>query len=245
MERIDAQNLTGLLRRHRRTWGGGTFLARLNDDELRTVLNAGAPVEFGRGEVLVTEGGPDTDVFLLLSSTVKVTTRTRTKKRTLIAVRAGGDVIGELATLEGFRRTATVEVRGREPVLAVKVEGRRFLDVIRTLPDAHMLLTASVARKLIAATRRRAGFAGFTAEIRLARVIADMAEDYGVRTSTFRDGLEIGVDLTQTEWGALIGASESTAFRALKELKHRELVAVRYRRIVVRDLPGLRAFADV
>ncbi len=233
-----------MIRTYQGSWGRGTFLARLHHDELVALVEAGTVVELGQGEVLVAEGDEGTDIFLLLSSTVKVTARTDTDRGMLLAVRTGGDVIGELAMLEGLRRTATVWVRGREPVRAVRIEGDRFLDVLRFLPDAHIRFTTAVARKLRAATRRRAGITGWPTEVRLAQVIADMADDYGFRAHPRRGGVTIGVDLTQDEWGALIGVSESTAYRALCKLKDLRLVSVGYRRIEVRDVAKLREFGS-
>ncbi len=237
-------DVPGMIRAYHGGWGQGTFLARLSHDDRVALVEAGVVVEFGRGEVLVAEGDEGTDVFLLLSSTVKVTARTDSDRSMLLAVRTGGDVIGELAMLEGVRRTATVWVRGREPVRAVRIEGPRFLDALRALPDAHVRLTTAVARKLRAATRRRAGIAGWATEVRLAQVITDMADDYGVRGKPGGDGAIIGVDLTQDEWGALIGVSESTAYRALSRLKERRLVSVGYRRIEVPDVEKLRAYGS-
>ncbi|MES4892499.1 Crp/Fnr family transcriptional regulator [Streptomyces sp. NPDC096012] len=243
MQRIEGEDLPELVRRHRGAWGQGTFLRRLRQSELSALTAAGTVVAFGPGEPIVTEGEAGTDVFLLLSSTVKVTSRAGEGRRRLLAVRAGGDVIGELAALEGQPRAATVEVRGREPAYAVRLDGPRFLQLMRELPDALLVLAASVARKLGAATRRRSG-SGCSAAVRLAGAVADMAEDYGRRTSPRRTDVAIGVDLTQAEWGALIGVSESTAYRALQVLKSHRLVSVEYRRTVVRHLPELRAFAQ-
>jgi CRP-like cAMP-binding protein len=243
VEQVQVRDMGALLRKCRQEWGERTFLARMNPEDLHTLAEAGIVVRLSRGEDLVVEGERETDVYLLLSSTVEVTARSREDERALLAVRAAGDVIGELAALESMARTATVSVRGQFPALAIRIEGGVFLEALRSLPSAAVLLAATVARKLGVATRRRIAYTGQPACVRLAGVIAEMAQDYGVRDRHGSPRMVIGVNLTQKEWGALIGVSESTAYRGFRVLKKQRLISVGYANLAVPDVAKLRAFA--
>ena len=67
------------------------------------------------GLVLIREGDPGTAVYLLLAGSVKVTGATD-EGGSLLAIRVGGDLVGELAVLDGRPRVATVTTPG--PVLS-------------------------------------------------------------------------------------------------------------------------------
>lgn len=222
-------------------WTGSRFLARLEDGVLAALVEAAELARFERDDVLTHEGRSGTDVFLLLTSYVKVTTLLPNGTRALLAVRVGGDLIGELAALDGGRRTATVIACGAEPVDALRVDGERFVQALSSSPGAMRSLTESVARKLRSSTQRRIDHQSGPASVRLARVLVEMADDHGA--TPYGKAVVIGVDVTRLEWGSLIGVSKRTAERAIAALRQAGLIESGTRRITVHDLPGLRAMA--
>lgn len=58
-------------------------------------------------------------------------------------------------------------------------------------------------------------------------------------------GLVVGVELSQREWGHLIGAGEESVRRAMRRLRDLDLVVPRYRDVTVVDLAGLRRFGHL
>lgn len=225
----------------RSNWARSSFLAGLDDGVLCALVEAAELVRFKRGETLTEEGQPGTDVYLLLNSYVKVTTLLPNGTRALLAVRVGGDVIGELATLDRGLRTATVIACGEEPVGALRVDGELFVRALSPSPEAMRRLTESVARKLRSATQRRIDHQSGRPEVRLARALVEMADDHG--STPYGLAVVIGVDVTRLEWGSLIGVSKRTAERAIATLRANGYIGSRTKRIIVPDLPRLRALA--
>jgi CRP/FNR family transcriptional regulator, cyclic AMP receptor protein len=197
-------------------------------------------VAFRAGEELIQEGAIGTDAYFLLSSYVKVTAQLRDGGTALLAVRVGGDVVGEVAATDPDRRLATVRACGLEPVYALELAREDFTRVMSTHPDSLLRLTQMVSRKLRTATRRRVDFTGCTALVCMARVLVELADDYGVPTG---NGIVIGIDLTQLELGTLIGFQVSSAQRSLRELRRQGLVNTRNRRPIIRDISALRRLA--
>ncbi|WLW55969.1 Crp/Fnr family transcriptional regulator [Streptomyces sp. YU58] len=237
--RMDAAAAERLLREARRHWRGGSFLGGLGPADQLALVGRGQWAVFPRGTLLIREGEPASDVFLLLSSYVKVTAALAGGGRSLLAVRIGGDLVGELAGMAGVPRSASVIACGSEPVTAVRLAWGDFDEVKDARPAVQHRLQESVGRKLAAATRRRIDHNRRSPKGRLARVLVEMADDFG--QSVRGHDVILPVDLKQVEWGDLIGVSESTAYRALREL--RGLVDAQHRRIIVTDLPGLRTVA--
>jgi CRP/FNR family transcriptional regulator, cyclic AMP receptor protein len=76
----------------------------------------GAQARYPAGRVLMREAEETTFVLLLLDGVVKATGRAAGEREALLAVRMGGDLIGELAAVDGRPRSATVTTCG--PVTA-------------------------------------------------------------------------------------------------------------------------------
>jgi CRP/FNR family cyclic AMP-dependent transcriptional regulator len=231
----------GALVRWRSDWAPRSFLAR--STALRAYVEAGAVEQFAPGVCVVEEGADDSRVHLLLSACVKVTASIDGARYSLLGVRRGGDVVGELAALDDAPPVATVRVCGRGPAVALVLEREAFRRVILQHPDDAVLLSAKISEKLRAATRRRVDFTGFPPRVRLARVLVELAEDHGHRA--YGQDVVIGVNLTQVELGTVIGVSEITAQRALRALREDGLVVTDGPRPIVRDLTSLRRMAGL
>jgi len=222
------------LSRFRTEWPAKSVLARVPDAALESWLQAGQFRTFRGGETLIHEGRADTSVFLLLSGCVKVIAAS--EEKTLLAVRTGGDLVGEIAALDGGPRSATVVVSRRSSITACHLNRAEFLTVLDRDAATARIVTTSVTTKLRTATRRRRTV-GVAPLARLARLIVDLTGEYG-RDITPTASM-IALDLTQQEMGQLIGSSEATVYRAMRVLRKRGLVEVNGRRLIVKNLDRL------
>lgn len=238
---VDASNL---ITEHRSKWPLKSFLAQLPDNVIDDFIKRGDVVRFHREDKLMKEGEVGIHVFLLLSALVKVTADLGQDRRALLSIRVGGDVVGEIAVMDGGCRSASVRACGDDAVVAVRLDRDDFLALLNRHSCAATSLVTEVARKLRAATRRRVDYVGCTARVRLARVLVELAEDYGVPGPV--RGLIIPVNLTRLEWATLVGATEpKTARLALGALRRDGLIDDRGRRVTVLDLKSLRDIAGL
>jgi CRP/FNR family cyclic AMP-dependent transcriptional regulator len=219
-------------------WPPGSLLGNLHGPSRERLLGLGAKRQFsGPNQVLIREGHDTNVVFLLLAGLVKVTGATDGGSA-LIAIRVGGDVVGELAALDDRPRSATVISAG--PVITRVISQREFVAFLGREPDAAIALTRSVSEKLRDATARLVDFGSCPASIRLARVLLELATRYGVST---RAGTAIRCPLTQTELATLAGTTEPTAQRGLRQLRATGVIASGYRETSVLDMGRLRQAA--
>jgi CRP-like cAMP-binding protein len=198
----------------------------------------GTRCAFVAGKVLLREGELSTHVYLLVGGLVKVTATTPEGGFALLAIRVAGDLVGELAGLDGQPRSATVTAAGS--VAARVIAQPVFSDFLNRHADAGVAVSRSVAGKLRWATQRRIDFGGCEVRVRLARVLVELAAAYGERAPA---GIRIGVPLTQTELAALVGAAEPTVHQALAAFRRSGVIATGYRSTTILDLPALRAVA--
>lgn len=225
---------------HHPRWADGTFAARLGTERLQPVLDASELVTFKPRSMLVEEGATDTDVFLLLTPSVKVSARNGSNKECIVALRTVGDLIGEMAAADGGPRSATVRACGLTKVVAARVAGTTFMEIVSSDPVASRLLIVMTAERLRAANRRRVDITGFPPAVRIAQLITELLPVHGLATGP---SAVVGIDLTQHELGTLVGVAGATAERALRDLRAEGLVETDGRRLIVRDLEGLSRYA--
>ncbi len=219
-------------------WPRGSFLGLLGTADQAALMRLGTQRTFTRDQVLIREGATDRDVHLLLRGCVKVRTVTAEGEAAVLAVRLPGDLVGELAAIDGKPRSATVVTA---TTTTVRVIGHaEFERHSAANPAVATAVRATVTAKLRQATRLRAGQASHSPMVRLARLIDDLGTTYGIDSPS---GRLLDVRLAQLDLAALIGVGQASVERALGELRRRRLVRTGYRQILVTDLAGLRDLA--
>ena len=222
------------------TWPHRSLLAALPRLIREEMIRAGTGVSFGPGDVLLSEGAHDRHAFLLMSGFVKVTATLENGQEALLSVRVGGDLIGEMAAVDGAPRSATVTACGQ---LAARVlQPAVVTDLMARGPEVAMALTRSVSDQLRWANRRRLDFGGYPVKVRLARLLVELAEVYGHPEPR---GVVVGCRLTQPEIATLTGAAETTIHKALRELREQGLLETGYRSTVIRDLAQLKLVGEL
>ncbi|MFE2886348.1 Crp/Fnr family transcriptional regulator [Streptomyces graminifolii] len=221
-------------------WPHGTFLAELagSPEVAKTLLSLGTPRSYEAGEHLLIEGLRETFVLLLIDGVTKVTATAENGDTALLAIRLGGDLVGEFAAFDDRPRSATVTAAGA--VTARRIGQRDFLDCLDGYPAAALAVSRMLVRKNRWSVRRRGDFSGCPVATRVARVLVDLVEDYGEP----RDGgLLIGPRLTQAELAGLVGARERRVHHVLGELAGQGVIQVGYGRTTVLSLAALNRAA--
>ncbi len=220
-------------------WPARSFLGDMSEPVRAKLLAIGTRCRYLPEEILIREGDRSNHVVLLRSGFVKVTARLDNGHEALLAIRVGGDVVGEMAAIDdGAPRSATVTACGEIAASIVRESDlRHFLE---SHPEAARAVNRIVVQRLRWSNQRRVEFGGYPVKIRLARVLAELAASHGQPVPR---GLVIGVDLTQPELAALTGSAEVTIHKALAELRREGLITTGYRRTTVLDVKRLRGIA--
>ncbi|MFE9771730.1 Crp/Fnr family transcriptional regulator [Streptomyces sp. NPDC005931] len=221
-------------------WPHGTFLAELagSPEVAKALLSLGTPRSYEAGEHLLIEGLRETFVLLLLDGVTKITTTADDGNTALLAIRIGGDLVGEFATFDNRPRSANVTAAGA--VTARRIGQRDFLECLDGNPAAALAVSRMLVRKNRWSVRRRGDFGGCPVGTRVARVLLDLVQDYG---EPQHGGVLVGPRLTQAELAGLVGARERRVHHALGELAGRGVIQVGYGRTTVLSVAGLRRAA--
>ncbi|OLT26522.1 hypothetical protein BJF79_43465 [Actinomadura sp. CNU-125] len=227
-------------------WVAGTLLSRL-DPSTRAALLRVAPAKLHRkGDVLLAQGDDrGTHAFILRavspdrSACVKVTARLPDGREGLLGIRLSGDIVGEQGALHRKARTATVVACS--DVWAHAVQGDVLMTFLAEHPTAWLALNATITDRLEWANERRLDFAGYSVQVRLARILLLLSDRHGRPAA---DGRALGVALSHEELGMLIGARKDTVYQAVSTLRHAGCITSSYRNIVIVDEDALRRASE-
>jgi CRP/FNR family transcriptional regulator, cyclic AMP receptor protein len=218
-------------------WRPGSLLDRLSPEDREALLQLGVTRRYPPRTVLLQEGDRSSHIAVVRSGRVKVTATTEEGREVLLAMRTAGDVIGELAAMDGEPRSATVMTCG--PVSCQEIGHDQVRSFLNRRVDAARILTGMVGEKLRSANRRRLELVGYPVRVRVARILTEFSATYGRTTPQGH----LALTLTQEELAALAGAATVTVQVVLRELREQGIVTTRYREIAIPRPDALRAIA--
>jgi CRP/FNR family transcriptional regulator, cyclic AMP receptor protein len=219
---------------------GPSFLEALDGASRDALHEVGTVRRFAAGLPLLVQADDDDGVLVLLGGHVKLTVPTQVGREVILAVRGPGDLVGELAALDGGRRTASAVAL--EAVEALTLSGTAFRRFVTERPPVAHALHRLLADRLREAVRRQVEAGEHDATGRVAARLVELALAHGREAE---DGIRIDLPLSQEELGSWTGASREAVARALRTLRGAGWVATGRRQVVVRDLEALRHRAGV
>ena len=214
----------------------GTFLALLTPAEQVTISELGTHRNYPRGAVLMYEREPGDHVMVLHGGRAKISRVEAGGHETLLSIRDPGDILGELALIDGAARLASITAL--EPVDALVITSSAFRRHLETAPRVAVALLEVITRRLRDTTIKRSQFLGSDTIGRLAARIVELADRYG---TTGEEGVEIELALSQEELASWTAASRAGVAKALQTLRDLGWIETRRRRLVVHDLEALRS----
>ncbi|WP_322761292.1 Crp/Fnr family transcriptional regulator [Frankia sp. Cr2] len=194
---------------------------------------------YRNGDVLLQEGDRADRTMMIRSGRVKIVTVAESGYETLLAHRGPGDLIGEMAVIDGETRSASVVAL--EDVTVAVVSAEVFRAFIADHPEVARAMVGSIAQRLRESDRRRSELGAYPTAIRLARHLLELAQRHG---QTQPDGgVMITLRPTHHDLAAAIGASRESVGRELSVFRSQGMISNRGRTIVVSKVEELRAFA--
>lgn len=186
---------------------------------------------FRPGDQLCRQDDGGDHVYVLLAGAVKVVRSEAVGGQAVLTIRFGGDVIGDIAAIDGGRRSASVSAL---TVLTCRIlrgsDFRRFLERREFVAG----FTRYAFSRLRESDRQRTELAVLPVLQRVARALIrlhDAAANEPGRTT---------IDLPQQDLAELIGASRNAVVLALGVLRAERLIDTARRCITIADVEGLR-----
>lgn len=189
------------------------------------LLSLGRESRFRIGDHLLHEGDRSDHVLLLLRGRVKTTSSADNGYAAVLGIRGPGDLLGEMACLDGCARSATVSAL--DPVVVRTIPGPEFLGFVSREPGAGLALAELISCRLRAANRRRLEFGAFPVRRRLALALVDLDQWQGAAVPGSANQRVIDLALSQSDLAGLVGSSLEAAAKAIRELSRQNIIRMR------------------
>ncbi len=193
------------------------LFAELDDAELERFSRVAVPRSYPEGTRVFHEGDHSDACYIVKSGTFRVTREHPDGRAITLATLGTGDIVGELAMLDGEVRSASVETLGGEGELLALPAGD-----VRTLLERHPEITvkfvAALTRRLRAANERISRQSFQTVPSRVAGVLSQMVAEEG------EDGRQVTIRMNQADLAQLAGTSRESVSRFLADLERSGVV---------------------
>ena len=190
---------------------------------------AGARQRFPTGASLFVEGDPAHAVLVIQAGEVKVVISSTSGREHVLDVLGPGDVLGELAALDGGARSASAVALSPVEVLAIPAS--TFREVAAGDNGILLSLLGEVIRRLRTSDQRQLEFGADA----LGRVCARLIEVADRQGSD-----EVVLPVNQSELAAWTGLSREAVVKALASLRRLGWIETDGRRVVLRQPDQVR-----
>ncbi len=211
------------------------FLGELTPPELADLRGHGRSQRFSRGAQLLAERQVGDRVMVLLAGRVKVCSNTKDGREVVLGFRGQGELVGELAALDGQPRSGAIVAL--EPVEVLTISDTDFQAFLLRHARVGSVMLRLLSERLRDADRKRIEFASADTVGRVASRLVELAERFGEPEG---DAVRITLPLTQEDLAGWCGASRESTAKALHTLRGLQWIDTARRRIVVRDIAALR-----
>ena len=218
------------------------LLTALTEEARASLLERCRRRQYGRGAYLVYEGDPGDSLHLIVRGRVAVLIGGADGNPFTVALMGAGDFFGEQALLNRAAvRGATIQAI--EPTETLVVGRGEFEELRQQHPEVDRLLIGVLVAMVDRLTRQVAELTDVPGTVRIYRRIVALAELYAGDAGAAAAPIEI--PLTQDQLAGLAGVHLRLTSRVLGEARAAALLDTSKRRLVVRDLEGLRQRAEL
>ena len=193
---------------------------------------------FAAKQVIFHQGEPGREMYLVVSGRLKVSVTSEDGKELSFFIYHESDVFGELALLDGERRSATVTAI--RPCELLVLHHNDFQQLLKQHQLIGLKLLSLLAGRIRATTSLYENSVFIEIPGRLAGKLLELGEENGTQSD---GGIQIDLKLSQYELGTLINASRESVNKQLKTWEGQGIIEMRRGKIFLADLPVLEAFA--
>jgi CRP/FNR family transcriptional regulator, cyclic AMP receptor protein len=206
------------------------------DDAARRELGARIHRKsFNSGEPIFHVGDAGQSMMVILAGTVRVSLPGPRGKAVILADLSAGEVLGEIALLDGRERSADAAALTKCELLVL--ERRDVVAFLEKRADVCLKLLDLVCARLRKADQRMSDIAFLELPVRLARVLMDRIGPIG------RAGLKPKLSLSQSELAGMINATRENVNRCLRNWQRQGVIDLDERWIIVMRRDALAAIA--
>ncbi len=182
----------------------------LAESELDIVAQRVRQRRYKEGDTIFHRNDPGIALYVICGGKVKIHNETPDGGDAIIAILDEGDFFGDLAVIDGEERSAdATTIEATELLMLTRDD---LHDILHRYPRIGLNLLQTLAGRLRRTTEAFLAYSTLDVNGRLALQLLRLAEQHGHVTS---NGVRIDLRLTQSDLGALVGASRESINKVL------------------------------
>lgn len=190
---------------------------------------------YERGETIFGEGEPGNALFVIESGEVRIVKGVADGRAITLAVHGPGRMFGELALLDGKRRSAAAVALAVTKCLVVYRDD--FLSLVETESQALRAVLASLSGMIRGTNAKLIDIIGLDANAHMAKVLTQLMDDYGTETER---GVLVDKPVTVDDLASLTGLHRRVVSALLRDYQYEDLLLVVGDSITVRRPDSFR-----
>lgn len=212
------------------------LLSGLDGSELERIAQVAIPRFFPKGARVFHEGDESDACYVIRAGELRVTREHSDGRAIALATLGPGELVGELAMIDGGVRSASLETLADAELLALSAGDMRGL--LERNAQMTAKLVVALTRRLREANERISRQSFQTVPSRVAGVLGRLASEEWEDPN--RDGVTIR--MTQADLAQLAGTSRESVSRFLAVLERAGVVRVGRGRVTIHEPKRLRAY---
>ncbi|HEX3735944.1 MAG TPA: Crp/Fnr family transcriptional regulator [Solirubrobacterales bacterium] len=213
------------------------LFADLEEGELERFSHVAVPRSFPAGTRVFHEGDSSDACYIVSEGSFRVTREHSDGRAITLATLGPGEIFGELAMLDGDRRSASAESITDGTLLALPAGDVRGL--LARNPEIALKLVGGLVRRLRAANARLSRQSFQTVPSRVAGILLQLSRDGQEGDDEMT---EVTIRMNQTDLAQLAGTSRESVSRFLAELERAGVVRSGRGRVTVLQPGKLRNY---
>jgi len=215
------------------------ILGPLSEEQMEDLAKRAPDTFLDEDDILYTPKGGTERLFILKKGRVQLYEVNAEGEEITLSVIEEGNIFGEMALIG--QSLKGLYVRALTPATVVSLRREDVEDLIRKEPEVGLRLVRDLAQRLHDSERRYADIIGKDVPARLATLILTLVDSEGVVSS---ESYRIPTHYTHEQLGSMIGCKRVAVTRAFRKLEEGGAVALKERRIIVKDKDALQDMAE-
>jgi CRP/FNR family transcriptional regulator len=211
------------------------LFASLTEQEMHALAMRVSKKHFQRGELLFGEGDSCTGLFLVGSGKIRIFKLSPAGREQVLALEGPGSSFAELPVFDGGNYPASASALEDAEVLFIS--RKDFQNFCREHPEVALKVLAVVGARLRRLVRIIEDLSFTTVRHRLIALILRLAQANGTAS---KEGVRVELTKTHQDLAAELGTVRELVSRNLSRLQAEGFLEVDGRKIIIKDLSGLR-----
>jgi CRP/FNR family transcriptional regulator len=196
---------------------------------------------YKKGDMLCRQGERADTLFIINEGKVKLSKITKEGKEQIVHIFTSGDFFGELS-LFSSNENYNFDVYAISNVKICTLSKDDMNKIIMSNPEISLKLLQVITKRLTQTENLAQNLATNDAEIRIAFMLLEFAEKYGIATE---EGLQINLPINREEMANYVGVTRETISRKLSIFEELGIIDLKGNKVlIIKELDTLKSYVE-